>query len=163
MKDFEAYKVAGLFSFLYPKILMARSSTELKCSCEQLTEQYPEDLEQDVFSELVLLRRTLSKQNLPTTTKPVQVVKFIVSSNLQEAFPNVLTAYLLLLTIPVSIASCERSFSKLKIIKNYLRSTMAQERLTGLSLLSIEHEIATQLSLDRITKTFACAKARRKH
>jgi len=43
--------------------------------------------------------------------------------------------------LPVTVASCERSFSKLKLTKTYQRSTMAQERLVGLSVISIEHEI----------------------
>ena len=40
----------------------------------------------------------------------------------------------------MSVASVERSFSKLKIIKTYLRSTMSQERLDESVLLSIEKE-----------------------
>ena len=32
-----------------------------------------------------------------------------------------------MLTIPVSVASAEKSFSKLKLIKSYLRSTMSQQ------------------------------------
>ncbi len=46
------------------------------------------------------------------------------------------------LTIPVTVASAERSFSKLKLIKNYFRSTMSQEKLSTLSILSIENELA---------------------
>jgi len=33
-----------------------------------------------------------------------------------------------MLTIPVLVASAERSFSKLKLIKSYLRSTMSQQK-----------------------------------
>jgi len=43
-----------------------------------------------------------------------------------------------MLTISVSIVSAERSFSKLKLIKSYLRSTMSQQILNGLTLLFIE-------------------------
>uniref|UniRef100_A0A3B1J9M7 TTF-type domain-containing protein n=1 Tax=Astyanax mexicanus TaxID=7994 RepID=A0A3B1J9M7_ASTMX len=39
-----------------------------------------------------------------------------------------------ILTLPVSVASGERSFSALKLIKTYMRSTMGQERLTGLDI-----------------------------
>ncbi|XP_050919588.1 uncharacterized protein LOC127137146 [Lathyrus oleraceus] len=47
----------------------------------------------------------------------------------------------ILLTIPVTVASAERSFSKLKLLKTYLRSTMSQERLNGLALIAIENDI----------------------
>ena len=40
-------------------------------------------------------------------------------------FPNAYIAYGILLTIPVMVASMEISFSKLKLIKSYLRSTMS--------------------------------------
>ena len=39
----------------------------------------------------------------------------------------------------------ERSFSKLKLIKSYLRSTMSQKRLSELVILSIENEMLTEL------------------
>jgi hypothetical protein len=38
----------------------------------------------------------------------------------------------------VIVASAEISFSKLKLLKNYLRSTMSQDRLNGLATLCIE-------------------------
>jgi len=43
-----------------------------------------------------------------------------------------------MLTIPVFVVSAERSFSKLKLTKSYLRSTMSQQRLNRLVLLFIE-------------------------
>ena len=39
---------------------------------------------------------------------------------------NVCTAFFLYLTIPVTVATAERLFSKLKLIKTSLRSAMAQ-------------------------------------
>ena len=75
--------------------------------------------------------------------------------------PNLVTAIRGLLTLPVSVASGERSFSKLKLIKTYLRSTLTQERLVGLSTLSIKKEIAETIDLKEIVSTFAKIKARK--
>ena len=49
--------------------------------------------------------------------------------------------------MPVSVAEGERSFSKLAIVKNHLRSTMGQGRLSSLVLLSCEHDLAKKLNL----------------
>ena len=54
------------------------------------------------------------------------------------------------LTKAVSMASCERIFSKLKLIKNYLRSTMINHRLTNLAILSIEREYTESLNVEEI-------------
>ena len=40
--------------------------------------------------------------------------------------------------------------SKLKLIKSYLRSTMSQERLNGLAILSIEKEMLEELKYKKI-------------
>jgi hypothetical protein len=65
------------------------------------------------------------------------------------------------LTIPVTVASAERSFSKLKIIKNYLRSTMSQIRLSSFSIISIEKKIAKEINTSDIISTLANKKSRK--
>jgi hypothetical protein len=44
------------------------------------------------------------------------------------------------LTLPVTVAEADRSFSELKLIKTYLRSTMLQERLSACAVLSVERD-----------------------
>ena len=61
----------------------------------------------------------------------------------------------------MTVASAERSFTKLKLIKTYLRSTMSQERLSGMAVLSINHQLAEQISFDDIIDDFASRKTRR--
>ena len=58
------------------------------------------------------------------------ILNFIKDLN---CFPNASIAYRILFTIHVTVAYSERSFSKLKLLKSYLRSTMLQERLIGLA------------------------------
>ncbi len=80
---------------------------------------------------------------------------------LTEIYPNMGIALRISATLPVTVAAAERSFSKLKLIKNYLRSTMVQERLGGLSVISINHVVSQLLSYNDIRDDFAARKARR--
>jgi hypothetical protein len=51
-------------------------------------------------------------------------------------FPTLSKLALIHYTLPVSVASVERSFSTLKRLKTYLRNRMAEERLVGLAVYS---------------------------
>lgn len=93
----------------------------------------------------------------------LDVLKLLAKFDLMSCFPDLVSAYVLFLTLPVSVASDERSFSKLKIIKNYLRATMTQYRLSDLGLLSIEANRFKEIKKDRIIRDFANAKARKVH
>ena len=57
---------------------------------------------------------------------------------LNTFFPNV-DAQRIFLSLPISVASAEQSFSKLKLIKNYFRSIMLDTRLVDLAITSIAH------------------------
>ena len=57
------------------------------------------------------------------------------------------------MTVPVTVATAEKSFPKLKLIKNFLRSSMPQERLSGLALLSIENKRAKNLDFKKLSSS----------
>ena len=82
--------------------------------------------------ECVIAKRTLKDEDITTIN---DVLSEIVP--LLEAFPALQIA----LTIVVSTAERERSFSTLKRTKTYLRSTMSEQRLVDLAVLSIEKEL----------------------
>ena len=50
----------------------------------------------------------------------------------------------------------------MKIIKNYLRSTQQQERLSELAILAIEAKEAEQMDIKELIRQFAELKARKK-
>jgi hypothetical protein len=73
--------------------------------------------------------------------------------------PDQCTAFLLLLTLTITVAASERSFSKLKLIKNYLRSSVGQMRLSELEIISIERDRAIKFDTSVVTRNFAESKA----
>ena len=104
-------------------------------NCVDFSHFYPEDIgASELYADLVDF--TMLQHPLPA--KPLDKLKALLSYG-KDIYPAATTAYRLLLTLPISVASCERSFSKLKLIETYLRSTLAQDKLTSLALLGIEH------------------------
>ncbi|CAK9817718.1 Zinc finger MYM-type protein 1 [Anthophora plagiata] len=65
------------------------------------------------------------------------------------------------LTIPASNASAERSFNVLKRIKNYLRNTLGQDKLSNLSILSIERDVTNCVDFKELINNFAAKNARK--
>lgn len=94
--------------------------------------------------------------------KPDEWYKFIITKNLQKTFPNLEIILRIFLTIPISNASGERSFSALKRVKNYLRSTLSQAKLSSLSLLYIENANIDNINLNDVINKFATLKSRKK-
>lgn len=57
-----------------------------------------------------------------------------------DLFPNIRRLIQIMATLPVSTATAERSFSTLRRLKTYMRSSMLEDRLTGLALIAIHRE-----------------------
>jgi hypothetical protein len=76
-------------------------------------------------------------------------------------FPNLRISLQILLTIAVSKASCERSFSKLKLILSYLRASLGQDHLSDLALLRFERETLETTDFDTVIDQFATVKSRK--
>ena len=93
---------------------------------------------------------------------PQQVLKFLRRDDLYTIFPNVDIVYRIFGTMAVTNCSAERSFSCLKRIKNYLRSTITEDRLNNLALLCIESDILLSLDFEDIITDFTNQKTRRK-
>jgi hypothetical protein len=58
------------------------------------------------------------------------------------------------LTIPVTSCTCERSFSGLRRLKSYLRSTMGQKRLNNVAVLHIHRDLTELIDTDAIANQF---------
>jgi len=74
----------------------------------------------------------------------------IFKTRLDEGYPNIFIALRIMLNCPDTVASAERSFCKLKLIKTFNRSYMTENRLSSLAMLSIEASCVHSLDLDDV-------------
>ena len=108
----------------------------------------------DLFSKLNFLKEILQLKDYTR----IDILNYIKRLN---SFPNTCIAYRFLLTILVTVVFAEKSFSKLKLIKYYLRSIMSQERISRLAILSIENEMLEELEYKNLISQFTSQKARK--
>lgn len=152
--------IALKFSFLCDLNASIDKITE---SVTKLIEDYPDDVNMNIVSEIdnfhTYIKQVYGNDNRKSF---IDLYEIIFKDELSSAFPNVECLIRLFLTLPISNCSGERSFSALKRIKNYLRSSLRQEKLSDLSLLFIEQEKLEKLSFDNVIHQFAIEKCRRK-
>ncbi|CAF1212614.1 unnamed protein product [Didymodactylos carnosus] len=110
-----------------------------------------------LLSEIHIL--TKSESFTDNVTKVRDLATIINQS--KQHYPNLFIAYSFLLSLPVTVASNERSFSRLKLIKNRLRSTMGDERLFHLILCPIERDTLDSQCVTELAKIWEKNKHRR--
>ena len=118
---------------------------------------YKNDVSKEMVEEMMLLKKIRHANLGDVQMSPLQLLNKLHDARLESLFPNVCISLRRFCTLPVTVASAE----KLKRIKSYSRSTMAQERLQGLALLCIESELAKTIDYDSIIATFASRKDRK--
>uniref|UniRef100_A0A3B5PPY9 DUF4371 domain-containing protein n=1 Tax=Xiphophorus maculatus TaxID=8083 RepID=A0A3B5PPY9_XIPMA len=95
---------------------------------------FESDLE-DLKHEVHQTRRLLLRREKGGLERPSTLLDFVVFLEpYKEVFHELLRLCKISVVIPVSTASCERSVSALKLIKNHLRTTMADDRLSHQSI-----------------------------
>ena len=89
------------------------------------------------------------------------IAQLLHNEQLQDTFPNACVALRIYLCLMVSNCTGERSFSKMALIKNKLRSTMSDKRLSALELLSLESDMLDKIPLEHVIEQFVATKSRK--
>lgn len=112
------------------------------------------------------LVRTYNERNPATPIKQVTSLRTLCDiindvSRSKVMFSEVFRLLCLVLTIPVTSATAERTFSVLRRLKTFLRSSMSQPRLNHTMLLHIHKSRTDQLNLVEVAKEFVSINNRR--
>ena len=144
------------FNFLLNLNTWAISDIENAASCK-LLKVYANDLDSDFPSEVVhftFLLHSSPDLGLKTNTAQAQL-SYLKKNCLIETFPNVAIILRIYLTLLVANTEGERSFSALKRVKNYLRSSLTQDHVC---IIAIEKSFTKSMSFEDIIDKFAAAK-----
>lgn len=92
------------------------------------------------------------------------IIKYIqnLTGAERELISEVITLMKLILVMPATNSTSERSFSAMRRVKSYLRSTMNQERLNSL-ILHVHKDQTDTLDLPSIANEFVSKSERRTH
>ena len=138
-----------------PSVVM--DDTIQSVSIDQLKDYYEEDLPcpSSLETELHLWKCKWRSSSQPLPDTPADALMFATES----MFPNIHQLLCLVYAIPVTSCECERSVSVLRRLKTYLRSSMGQERLSGLALMHIQYGI--EIDYEEVINIFARKHPRR--
>ena len=153
-KRLAAYEhINSLFGFLAE--LNTMNDGEIEDRCNQLAAHYHKDLH---LNELTA-ECQLFKHYKTATTKPgmLEVYQVIKVDGVESTFPNIEIAIRSYLSTMPTFCTAERTFSKLKLIKNQLRRCVLHPRLNALLILSIESDMVEQIDFAEVVKDFVTA------
>jgi len=136
----------------------------LQKTAKTLVDSYPSDLDNSFVDELCHFATfaDIFKDDEPADiSTELFLYKLVIDKGMQDTFPNVAIALRMYLVLMVTNCSAERSFSKLKLIESRVRTSMTQERLVNLTIMSIESDILREIDFAAIINDSAVAKSRK--
>ncbi|GBM20890.1 hypothetical protein AVEN_253698-1 [Araneus ventricosus] len=109
------------------------------------------------------LRVIYRRSDFRNMTGAISLLQFIIENNLQTTFSETYKVLLTIVTIAMTTAEAERCFLTLKLVKTFLRSTMSEDRVSALAMLSIEKRMINDIPKfnENVINLFASKKDRR--
>ena len=177
---FDLYRVNTYFAALDLSIneLEARFSENdlaiLSAMCDVIMSDHPADKsfvdvcsQYDIDYELLKVEHDLYvsfKNNSPDAQlgSPRDILDSMHKHDHLKFLPHFAKVVRIFNVIPATSCAAERSFSALRRLKTYIRSTMGQDRLSHLALLSIERAYSNKIDMDKVIDEFASRKGRGK-
>ena len=85
------------------------------------------------------------------------LLKYMWDGDFNKVYPDLYTLVKICATVPITSSQCERTHSKVALVKSAIRSSMSDERLEHLVLLNVEQDIVMKLGLSSLVDSFKLA------
>ena len=149
-----------IYSNLEQLLLKASQGQDYASEFEHTCSFYKDDFDSDMLhAQLQVFTSECQRQQkdtgIPfTTVFDIKDFFCTLTDSQKSLLSEVCKVVKLILIMPASNATSERSFSALRRVKSYLRSTMCQQRLNNLMVLHVYKDITDTIDLQKIATEF---------
>lgn len=156
MKCFSLYTLVPINLDKIPDLVtLQRSLDPIAAQYSSLLRIDTSALKTKLLNEILCIKKSCNYQEYKKINRSI-----IAYDHCDEKCYPVLNELLKLLsTLPISVATAERSFSTLRRLKTWMRSRMTEDRLTGLAVIHVHRDI--KVNIDDVIDRFAKSKQRR--
>ena len=152
----------NIYKNLQNLILKACSGRSYTNELDFVCSFYKDLNKQQLQTQLPLIRALVVREKPDMTISGIVKVLSELSEPQRVGFRSIWALLELLLVMPATNATSERSFSALRRLKTYLRTTMSQLQLNNLMVLHVYKELTDSLDLKSIACSFVNANNSRK-
>ena len=149
-----------IYTSIEQTLLRAVSGENYDASLNDVIVHFGDDINATSLTrQLQNLSDVMSDKQRSSCTSVSFLTRHLVGlgSIMNTLFSRVIILIKLFLLMPVTSASAERSFSSLRRLKTYLRSTMGQGRLNHVTILNTHTDILDELDLQIVAEEFVTA------
>jgi len=155
------------YDTLQQLLLLAAGNGDYETKLKQILSFYNNDRSHDFDEDTLKTQLKIFSANFPAKEKLVfdDIIEYFkkMEPRFRGMFSEVMKIFELVLVLPATNATSERSFSKLKLIKTTNRASMSQERLNHYMILGTYKEQLDNMDLKKLAKEFVLRKPRREN
>ena len=146
-----------MYSALQNLLLLAAKKEDYEETFKLVVNFYKDDFDENCLKSQLLMFKSIFPNNENVVFPEIISYFKKLEPGVKTLLPEILKVMELILVLPATNANSERGFSKLRLVKTYLRSTMSQGRLNHLMILSIYKDMVDNIDLSKICTEFATA------
>ena len=156
----------GAYSGLETLLLTATKEEELDSAALDVVKLYEGDFDTDLLASQLKTfgvdwRASCSSSCVSPTFADILSYAVALSPAQKVLLAEVCTLMKLILVMPATNAASERSFSAMRRVKSYLKTTMTQGRLNHLMLLHVHNDRTTSLEGAEVARRFVAGSEHR--